>query len=345
MTEVSPADFGWTGPAYLFDLWDQLAPGTLVRYAAVLFARRKTADADRGDEARVAEVALRRRFVDQQGQLQNEYHAVKGLAGCALTERVETKGRRRVVRRVLHSVQDQASPELAALEHRCNLLVVRANSALGGRALTLADLRAATDMAFSAMTRVLRAGSDADTPSGANLARSATQEVAEAERVVGKMIEREGGFTYFQGVLAGAVLVFALSTLIGLATANYWPAVVSTPGIVGALVFGALGAVTSVFQRISADGVALAFTPSRLRVMALGALRPLVGSTFGTVAYLGLVAGVLGSTTVTANPTSAFGLAALTGFAAGFSERFATDVVKRAEAIGTVSTTREPDHT
>lgn len=155
---------------------------------------------------------------------------------------------------------------------------------------------------------------------------------------VNKMVEREGGFTYFQGVLVGALATFAFASVVGILSANYWPHVVTTAGLVGALVFGSLGAVTSVFQRISADGVALSFTPSRLRLIALGSLRPMVGSTFGAVAHLGLIAGLLGSAAASVSATSAFGVSAVTGFAAGFSERLATDVVRRAEAMGTVST-------
>ncbi|TMM43860.1 MAG: hypothetical protein E6F99_00380 [Actinobacteria bacterium] len=344
--DVSPAEYGWDGPVRLPDLWDQLAPGILVTFAKVIDARQATADLEYRAEARAAEVALRRKFVDQNGQLLNAFYCGNIIAGCALTERTEKRGRRHVTTHTLYTTLNRATPELAALEHRCNVLAVRANSALGGRASTVSDLRVATDMAFSAMTRVLRAADEAAAPDAtkdSQLIKAAAQEVAEAERVVGKTIEREGGFTYFQGVLAGAVLAFVLSTLLGIATAQYWPKLISTAGLVGALVFGALGAVTSVFQRISADGVTLTFTPSRMRLMALGSLRPLVGSTFGVVAYLGIVAGVLGSATVTASASSAFGLAAITGFAAGFSERLATDVVKRAEAIGTVSTTREPE--
>jgi hypothetical protein len=68
--------------------------------------------------------------------------------------------------------------------------------------------------------------------------------------------------------------------------------------------------------------------------------REIVGATFGAVAYFGLIAGVLGSAAASTGPTAAFGLSAVTGLAAGFSERLATDVVKRAEALGTVTTAR-----
>ena len=338
----SPADFGWTGPVRMPDLWDQLAPGTVVSFARIIRARRMTKQADLQHEARAAELALLDRFIQQHGELHQTYYCTNIVGGCALTEHHEVRGRRRLTRRVLHTVLNAANSELIAMETTCNTLTASANSVFGSRPSAMADLTIATDVVYSAMTRVLRAADDAAAPNGpppdGTLTEAALEEVRQAEQFVNRAVHREGGFTYFQGVLGGAVLTLMLCSMLGVVSALYWSGVVNTPGLVGAVVFGALGAVTSVFQRISSDGVTLAFTPSRLRLMALGALRPLVGATFGAVAYFGLVAGVLGSAAASAGPASAFGVSVVTGFAAGFSERLATDVVKRAEAIGTVTT-------
>jgi hypothetical protein len=337
----SPADFGWAGPVRMPDLWDQLAPGTVVSFARIIRARRMTKRADLQDEARAAELALLDRFIEQHGELRQAYYCTNIVGGCALTEHHEMRGRRRLTRRVLHTVLNAASSELIAMETTCNTLTASANSVFGNRPSALADLTIATDVVYSAMTHVLRAADDAAVANGpptGTLTEAALDEVRQAEQFVNRAVHREGGFTYFQGVLGGAVLTLVLCSILGVASALYWSGVINTPGLVGAVVFGALGAVTSVFQRISSDGVTLAFTPSRLRLMALGALRPLVGATFGAVAYFGLVAGVLGSAAASAGPASAFGVSVVTGFAAGFSERLATDVVKRAEAIGTVTT-------
>ncbi|KHD77503.1 hypothetical protein MB27_10330 [Actinoplanes utahensis] len=319
------------------DLWDQLEPGVRIAFAKVILARQSTDDPSHREEARAAELALRARFIEQQGELLNAYYCRHCVAGCALTEGPGGS-------RALHTVLNRADTHLVVMETTCGTLAMQAMSALGSRSSTRPDLRMATDVVYAAMTRVLRAADEAaaGSPDADALAGTAGNQVTEAKHYVSKLVEREGGFTYFQGVLAGALITCGLATVLGLLTANLWPEVVSPAGLVGSLVFGALGAVTSVFQRISADGVALTFTPSRLRLICLGAVRPLVGATFGVVAYLGLVAGILGSTTATAGPTMAFGLAAITGFAAGFSERLATDVVQRAEAIGAVSTVRDP---
>ncbi len=70
----------------------------------------------------------------------------------------------------------------------------------------------------------------------------------------------------------------------------------------------------------------LDFNAFRGRLLALGGLRPLVGAVFGAVAQFALGAGLFGADLA---PT-AVGVFALIGFAAGFSERFATDMVERA---------------
>jgi hypothetical protein len=55
-----------------------------------------------------------------------------------------------------------------------------------------------------------------------------------------------------------------------------------------------------------------------------------VGAVFGAVAHFGLGAGLLGSTD---RPVATVGVFAIVGFAAGFSERFAKDMVERAGQV------------
>ena len=85
------------------------------------------------------------------------------------------------------------------------------------------------------------------------------------------------------------------------------------------------------FQRISTGKSVLDFNASRWQLGALGALRPFVGAIFGTVTQFALASGLLGTTNVPT--TTSFGVFALIGFAAGFSERFATDMVERAGQV------------
>src|SRR3712207_7735145 len=57
--------------------------------------------------------------------------------------------------------------------------------------------------------------------------------------------------TLFRSI--GALCVLVLSSGLGLASAAFWSAVISPAAVVASALFGALGAVVSVFQRISTD--------------------------------------------------------------------------------------------
>ncbi|MFC7547938.1 hypothetical protein [Plantactinospora sp. GCM10030261] len=330
----TPEKLGWSGTVRMPDLWDPLtSPDTAVTFSKLVRARHHRSDPDLRAEAEAARVALWREFVAQHGRVVDSFYCGNLVGGCAMTEQITHAGRRTAVTRTLHPVLNSSVPEFTALEATCNELVADANAGLGRSQSR--ELAVVTDGVFSAMTRVLRAADEwAATPPKdeqylADRLRAATEEVAQAKRRVRAAVRREASFIYLQGVLGGAVLTLLLCVLLGVANTRYWPTTVDPGPFVGALVFGLLGAVTSVFQRISGDEVVLTFTPSRLRMLALGALRPVVGATFGAVAHFGLVGGVLGATASSAGVTAAVGLSAIAGFAAGFSERFATDVVRR----------------
>ena len=105
------------------DLWDQLTePEATVTFAMLVRARQHTRDPRLRAEARIAERALRRRFVTQEGTVQNSSFCERVVGGCALTERTERVGRRAFISRRLHTVLNSATPELMALEAKCGAL-------------------------------------------------------------------------------------------------------------------------------------------------------------------------------------------------------------------------------
>jgi len=314
-------------------------------------ARQHTRDPRLRAEARIAERALRRKFVVQEGVIQSSSFCERVVGGCALTERVERDGRREFVSRRLHTVLNSAAPELVALEAKCGTLAESAVTAFCGRSALLRQLRTSTDIVFSVMTRVLRAANELastpppDRPRRSELLRMAETEYANARKHIGAAIQRQARFTYFQGTLLGAVLTVLGCAALGVASDRWWSSVVSAPAFVASIVFGALGAVTSVFQRMSTGQLVLDFTTSRWQMVALGAFRPFVGAVFGAIVYFGLVGGVLGPGATTANAAAVVGFSAITGFAAGFSERLATDMIERAGKVlgGQTPTTPEED--
>jgi hypothetical protein len=327
----SPAQFGWSGRVRMPDLWNQLTdPDTVVAFRWIVAAWYYSMDKSLRDEALAAEKALRRQFIRQNGRLVDDaYYTTAG--GCALTEQPAGDGKG--VTRTLHIVLKTTASKLVEIQAECYQLMMEANAVFGRRRSPAlqAQLVVASEELFSVMTRVLRlADMPRNGPEWEDAERAAMVEIEAARRHVRTAIQREAGFMYFTGMLIGVVVAIGLCALLGFVGARFWPAVMEIPSFTSATVFGALGAMVSVFQRLSADKVVLAFAPSQPRMLTLGGLRPLVGATLGAVAYLALVGGVLGSVADSAGPATAFGLAAVTGFAAGFTERFAADVVQRA---------------
>jgi hypothetical protein len=314
-------------------------------------ARQHTRDPQLRAEARLAERALRRKFVEQEGEVQGASFCERIVGGCALTERMERTGGREVLARRLHTVLNSAVPELVALEAKCGTLAESAVTAFCGRPALLRQLRTSTNLVFSVMTRVLRAANElaTDPPPERSrrteLLRIAQQEYAHAFLQISAAIQRQARFTYFQGTLVGAVLTVAACAGLGVLSDRWWSSLIAAPSFVVSTVFGALGAVTSVFQRMSTGQLVLDFTTSRWQMVTLGAFRPFVGAVFGAIVYFGLVGGMLGPGVTTASPAAVVGFSAITGFAAGFSERLATDMIERAGKVlrGQAQTTVQED--
>jgi hypothetical protein len=349
---LTPADFGWPGPVRLPDLWDQLTePATAVTFAMLVRARQHTRDPQLRAEARQAERALREKFVAREGAIQAASYCEHIIGGCALTERTEESGRRQVIARRLHTVLNSGVPELVALEAKCGTLAENAVTAFCGRPALLRQLRTSTDMVFSVMTRVLRAANElAATPPPersrrVELLRIAMDDYAHAHKQINAGVQREARFIYFQGALLGAVLTVIACGVLGAASLRWWSDAVSTPAFVASIVFGALGAMTSVFQRMSTGRLVLDFTTSRWQMVTLGGLRPFVGAVFGAIVHFGLVGGVLGAGAADAGTAAVVGFSSITGFAAGFSERLATDMIERAGrvVVGEAPSTIEED--
>lgn len=336
ITTATPATLGWTGPVRLPDLWSLVTdPRARVGFGKVVLAH----DVPRThpevtDEALFLERLLRERFEAQQGTIENSYFCAQLCGGCALVEQVGPGG---AVDRRLHTVLNSEVGDLVSMESECVLAVDQAASALC-RAPQADSLRMASDAVYSAMTRVLTAADLWADPTAAHDARlsalgAARAEVDQAFARVRATIQRQARFVYFQGTLLGAALTVLVAVVLGMLADRYWRGEVSAPALIGSTIFGALGAVVSVFQRMSTGALLLDFNASRAQLVWLGSLRPAIGAIFGVVVQFALVGGLLGSLSAGRSTGAPFGLFALIGFLSGFSERFATDMVERAGQV------------
>jgi hypothetical protein len=342
---TTPEDFGWAERPRLPALWEPLLDDNArVSLGMVASAHHLAVSHDRPEvreEARLLKRHLRAKFERQQGPIRNSYFCQRLPGGIAVIEEPVA----------LHTVLNSDNDRLVALEADCHALAHQVHTAFAGSR----SQQPLTDGIYSAMTRVLAAADTAQknappTALGAAAQGGATSapaadtaqediapalaaaeaEVEHVRKRVEIAIQRQARFVYFQGALYGTVVAAVICVLLGLVSARFWADHIDTGALVASALFGALGAVVSVFQRISTGQLTLDFNASPKQLLSLGGLRPLVGAIFGTVAQFALGAGLFG---VADRPATALGVFALIGFAAGFSERFATDMVERAGQV------------
>jgi hypothetical protein len=327
---LSPADFGWTDQVRLPQLWEPLLEAKArVSLGAVASAHHiastRTHSSEVREEARLLRRLLRSKF-EQRGAIANSYFCRNLPGGIVLIERSDKNPTD------LQTVLNSENDRLVALEADCHALVHETRVAFSKPG---DQLRPLLDAVYSAMTRVLAAADLAAAPEqdGVRLAAALAAAEREVEHVgtrVRVAIQRQARFVYFQGALFGTVAAVVVCVVLGLVGARVWAEYVGTAALVAATLFGALGAVVSVFQRISTGNLTLDFNASTRQLLLLGSLRPMVGAIFGAVAHFGLGAGLLGATD---RPVATVGVFAIVGFTAGFSERFAKDMVERAGQV------------
>jgi len=148
-------------------------------------------------------------------------------------------------------------------------------------------------------------------------------ELEQARRYYDRSAQRQAQFEYFVGMVAGLILLVVGLIVIGLIARA---PLLNEPLLATPLAGGA-GAVVSVMMRMTRDQLTLNYESGLPTIRLLGVIRPLLGALFGGAIYL-LLAGELIS--ITGAPKDATKLLYFyTGiaFLAGFSERWAQDVV------------------
>jgi hypothetical protein len=267
---------------------------------------------------------LSQKFAEVHGGIEKEFYCSAVVGGCLLAKD-----------RTVYSILNSPPPELVDSEIACKVIAKEAGYGLRGKGV-VQQLEEATDHAYSGLTRVMVA---ADLVAGGGTAEevaaaiaAAKDEVEVVKARVEILIQRQARLEYFQGVLAGIVPTFLLVILFGLAANAWWRSALVPSALVAAIAMSALGATISVIQRMSKGTLVIDHSASRWQRTMLGAFRPGVGAIFGSVAYFTLLAGVLAGGSAVGSPASVavFGL---TGFAAGFSERFASDMLGQASKL------------
>jgi hypothetical protein len=131
---------------------------------------------------------------------------------------------------------------------------------------------------------------------------------------------------YFYGMLGGVAVFTSLGIGVGLLLGN-----VDIPGFelsefITTFVAGAIGAIVSVMSRMSSGNLDIDFETRRGFLALLGGFRPLIGAIFGVALYFGMASGIL-PIEPPSEETQTFFFLTFLAFLAGFSERWAQDML------------------
>jgi hypothetical protein len=269
------------------------------------------------------------RFEDEHGEMINAYWCADVESAVALTA---GKPRTGWVRRALsvspkfHRVSDWATkdePDIARVLHQCDELSVRASEVLRGRSRRI-TIQLVMTSACHLLSLVDARG---ENPPQAHKAAVAVEvrQLATLRRAYREAANGDAQLVYFAGMAIG---IGVLAGLYVVANSLLEGEGIEERTIIGCLVAGALGAVVSVIARINSGTFALDFDVARGYTLFLGALRPVIGSIFGLLAYFMLTSGFVDVFKLPDDGTiERFYFLCVIGFAAGFSERWAQDTL------------------
>jgi hypothetical protein len=160
------------------------------------------------------------------------------------------------------------------------------------------------------------------------------EQLARALQIIERSALKYAQFLYFGGMLAAlpilVPLAWVVSHLVGGMGFSGVDSVVVNMWLVAAAA-GAAGAIVSVMQRISADDCPLRWRAGAWMLFLMGGFRPTVGAVFAVFAVLAFQAQLVPLVNLTVANGSVY-FAGVVAFLAGFSERFARDMLAAAPA-------------
>ena len=271
------------------------------------------------------------RFEGQHGEIVNSYWCTEVPSAVAMTSRARRPFTRfRTPAFTFHRVTDwvtKGQPDLAYEIQRCDELGIKASSVLrglrhricmhlvmasAGHLLSLVDARAWPEDAKQTQAALERE-------------RERLDHVDEYYRAAAN---GQSQIIYFAGMAAVAAVLIVSAIFLRFASGDRYA--------FGALAAGAIGAVVSVVQRMSANDFALEFDVGRPYVLFVGGLRPVLGAVFGLAVYFAFTSGLVALRLPDAGSNKRFYAILALAFVAGFNERWAQDT------LATASGSRKP---
>lgn len=302
--------------------FDQLALATLSRLPAI-----EPDEVERQVNAKYVE-ALLAGFEATEGR-GTYFYCNDIVAAVALTVKDQGhrlkyfKRRERIVLHIVNNETDSRDLDLLKVLADIQRLAIAVSNQLKGD-----DLRVCMSQIYACATNVLdqirsrvlarRSGTTLDDAEIVELAKSdadAQQQFYEASA------QRDAQITYFGGMVLGAALLGFLAWILSL---------FNLPNLgrdfFTVVTLGGIGGIISVMSRMTSGKLVLRHRAGDHYIRFLGVFRPLTGATFAVVIYFAIVAGLIPLDVPQGGAAEMF-FFAVTAFLAGFSERWAQDML------------------
>ena len=146
---------------------------------------------------------------------------------------------------------------------------------------------------------------------------------------------------YLQGMLLGLAVTAPLAILIGLGIGIFLPWKDLVLFATASAIAGQFGALVSVLTRISGNGLDLDYRAGDRMLRVVGFARPVLGAIFASALYFATVGGLV-PLEAPADPVTGFAFFIGIGFIAGFSERYAQDMLSVSPRQDASPTSTEP---
>jgi hypothetical protein len=273
--------------------------------------------------------AFLKRFEDEHGEIVDSYwcrHEASAIAVTVKRSRPLLRLFGQCDRARLHRATDWTTkemPELARLMHRIETLGVKA-----GEVLRDTPQRVTLQWLFSSASYLLGFADGrkkADPAETAEIVRHEEEDLTKIETYYRHAAVRSAHVVYLGGVLAGALALVAVGVLSWI----LWRAGFSSPDVrtaFAAFAAGGVGALVSVMSRLTSGRLVVDYDIGRDTLRVFGALRPFIGAVFGLALFFALKSDVL-NLQVGRSAANTFPFYVFLGFLAGFSERWAQDML------------------
>jgi hypothetical protein len=255
-------------------------------------------------------------FEAAHGPIIHSFYCENVIAAAALTGTQE-----------LCLVPPALSPEIlpiAELLFECDRLSTEADRVLAG-AERSQDLQATKRLTYGVVSKLLSLLDDPTGPPPRSVIDLHRREAKHASDYYRRAADRYAKFDYFRGMMTGAVASVSVA-------AGAWAVTRFTPDFdaggytfVGCLIAGGIGAVVSVMSRMTFRTLSLDYEAGGSVLAMLGAFRPVIGMVMGAAMWVLTASGVL--TILPSDPSKLTFFRILTAFLAGFSERWAQDML------------------